>query len=215
PEFSSIDIQLKIFTSAYRSELVAYERMGEFDKGLTIVKDIVSGLEQYGNKIPKEDELLFYYHLAYIHFGAGEVREALKWLNLVLNDNEANLRQDVYSFARLFNLIIHLELGNYDLLDYIIKSANRFYLKRKRELNREYGFETVFLKYFHRIARISADADKLQETFKTFDKEIKIVLKDHYERVALEYFDFTTWIDSRIKGESFAKAKKRALLAYK
>ncbi len=211
PEFSSIDIQLKIFTSSYRAELIAYERMGQFNRALERVDEILDGLEKYKNKIPKEDLLLFYYHLSYIFFGAGKIKEALKWLNLVLNDNEANLRQDVYSFARLFNLIIHFELGNYDLLDYIIKSTNRFYLKRKRELNREYKFETVFLGYFKSIAKLYADEEKLQPLFKQLQSEIQLVLKDNYEKVAMEYFDFVTWIDSKIRKESFGKIKNEQL----
>ena len=58
-------------------------------------------------------------------------KESLKWINKMLNDNEQHLRQDIFSFSRLFSLIIHFELEHYDLLEYMLKSIGRFYQKGK------------------------------------------------------------------------------------
>ena len=208
PGFTSTDIKLKIFTSTYNSELLAYDRMGNYQKGVEIIEDVLSGIEKYQDKITKEEKILFFYNIAYTYFGAGNYKSSLHWLNKVLNDNEPNLRQDVYSFARLFNLIIHYELGNYDLLDYIVKSTSRFYLRRKREYDREYRFETIFLKYVKKLAKSSDKPERLQSSFMDLRQEIEKVLEDDYEKVALEYFDFLSWIDSKVDGVSFEKLKK-------
>lgn len=208
PGFSSTDIKLKIFTSTFYAELLAYDRMGDYEKGSAIVDEILNGIELYKDKINKEDVILFYYHIAYVFFGAGRFKESLKFINIVLNDNEPNLRQDIYSFARLFNLIIHYELGNYDLLDYIVKSTSRFYLKRKREFNREYRFETVFLKHIKRASKVVDKAEKLEAAFEDLLGEMNSVLKDDYEKVALEYFDFITWANSKLEGKNFGELKR-------
>jgi len=213
PGFASTDIQLKIFTSSFYFELLAYDRMGQYDKGIEIVQDILDGIDKYDDKITKEEVILFYYTIAYTHFGAEDYRQALSWLNRVLNDNETNLRQDVYSFARLFNLVIHFELGNYDLLDYIVKSTSRFYLKRKREYNREYRFETAFLKHIKKAAKVADKKDKLKVAFEELKEELEEILTDHYERVALEYFDFISWVDCKLEDVSFAEIKKQRALA--
>ena len=85
------------------------------------ISDIEAGLELYEEKINKEKRLLFTYNMAYANFGSGDYRTALRYINEVLNDNEKPLRQDIYSFARIFNLIIHFELENFDFLEYDLK----------------------------------------------------------------------------------------------
>jgi hypothetical protein len=54
--FTSIDIKMKLFTSTYTAELVAYDFMGEYEKGIEIVDDVVAGIDKYRDKISKEEE---------------------------------------------------------------------------------------------------------------------------------------------------------------
>lgn len=207
PGFKSIDIKMKLFTSTYTAELVAYDYMGEYEKGIEVVDDIVAGIDKYKDKISKEEEILFYYNIAYVFFGANFLKNALRWLNKVINDNESNLRQDVYSFARLFSLVIHYELENYDLLDYMVKSTSRFYQKRRKEFGREYKFETIFIKYIKKLAKSSDNRDKQTILFANLKTEMQLVLTENYEKVALNYFDFSSWVDSKIENRSFMEVK--------
>lgn len=212
PAFASTDIQLKIFTSTYNAELIAYDLMVDYEKGIPIAEEIVEKMKLFEGKLSKEEELLFYYNIAYTYFGAGQTRQALRWLNIILNDTEQNLRQDMYSFARLFNLVVHYDLGNYDLLDYTIKSTNRFYVKRKREYGTEYKFETVFLKHMKKIVKLYDQQEKKESAFKEMRDELQAVFKDRYEKIALDYFDFMSWINSKMNGHSFAEARKKKML---
>jgi hypothetical protein len=143
-------------------------------------------------------ELLLTYNKAYSYFGIGEFKLALQYLNVVLNDNEQNLRQDVYSFARLFNLILHYELENYDLLEYVIKSTNRYLSKQEKD----YEIEGTCIKYIRKLAKSSNVADKM-ELLEDMKTEVGKLLEDHNERVVLEYFDLESWIDSKLKKVSF------------
>ncbi|MCB0380555.1 MAG: hypothetical protein KDD24_04810, partial [Flavobacteriales bacterium] len=128
-----------------------------------------------------------------------EYKLALKYNNIVLNSNDNILRQDVFTFARLVNLIIHFELGNFDLLEYTIKSAKRFVTKNQRN----YQFETVFLKNIKKMVRAKSPEDTVR-LFTQFRMDILKVLEDPYEKTANRYFDFLTWIDSKIKKKPFA-----------
>jgi len=193
--FGAVDLQLKLFTFSNNAELVLCNIKGDFDKALSsTIPTILEGLEQYNGKINKEEEMLFHYNISITNTYKGDYKNALKYINLVLNDNELSLRQDVYTFARLINLIIHYELGNFDLMDYTIKSTNRFVKKNQRN----YQFETVFLKNIKRLIKAKSPED-LSNMFKEFKDNIDEVLKDPYEAIATEYFNFTAWLDSKIE----------------
>ena len=106
-------------------------------------------MEEMGERLHKEHELEFHFALARVHFGGGEMNKALFWLNKVLNDNEPTLRQDIFTYARLFNLVIHYELGNFDLLEYIVRSTQRF-LSRRHRANQ---MEISLIEHIKKLAR--------------------------------------------------------------
>lgn len=193
--FATEDIELMIFKSTYLAELRIYEKQGNYDKAMEIVDDIVEGLDNNAGKINKEQELLFLNGIASVYFGAGLYKESLHWLNRILNDNEPNLRQDIYSYARLFNLVVHYELGNYDLLEYVIKSTYRYLSKRQRD----HELEVIILNHMKKLARVGGTEEEkvLMAEFKT---DLNEHLKTHTEQIILDYFNFPVWIESKIEG---------------
>lgn len=210
PGFESIDIQLDLFSLPNNAELLAYCYSGEYKKAIDeIIPVTLEGIEKYDGKLSNESVLLLYYNISRVYFSAGEYKLALKYNNLVLNSNEPILRQDVFTFARLVNLIIHYELGNYDLLEYTIKSTKRFVDKNQRN----YQFESVFLKHIKKIVR-AKNPDDSAKLFSQFKNDVQKVMENPYEKAANRYFDFMTWIDSKIQKKSFAdvlKTKKKKL----
>ena len=205
--FESIDVQLKLFTFPHNAELLVCINKGDFDVAKEkVIPGILKGIEQYDGKINSEEVMLFYYNISRVYFGSGDYKSALKYINFVLNDSEAGLREDVYAFARLVNLIIHYELGNYDLLDYTIKSTKRFVAKSRKN----YKFENVFLKDFRKLLK-NKDSDAMQKLYKDFRNELAVVLEDPYEKAAIQYFDFLAWLDSKVEGISYEEIVKRKL----
>lgn len=208
PGFESMDVQLKLFTSSHNAELLACINMGDFKKATTkVIPEILNQLEFYEGKINSEEKMLFYYNISSANFGAEDYKGALKYINTVLNDSESGLREDVYAFARLLNLIIHYELGNYDLLDYTLKSTKRFVTKSQRN----YKFETVFLKDFKKLLKVK-NALSNKDLFVAFKASLQKVLEDPYEQAANEYFDFISWIDSKIENKSYEEIVKKKLV---
>lgn len=205
--FESIDVQLKLFTFPHNAELLACINKGDFDKAISdVIPTIIKGIDKYDGKINNEEVMLFYYNISRAYFGGGDYKNALRYINLVLNDSEAGLREDVYTFARLVNLIIHYELGNYDLLDYTIKSTKRFVAKSRKN----YKFENVFLKDFKKLLK-NKDSDAMQKLYKDFRSELVDVLKDPYEKAADEYFDFLSWLDCKIENDTYQRVVKSKL----
>lgn len=202
--FCSTDIQVLIFRSTYQGELKLYQSRGEFDKALPMIDEVLKGFELYDNKVSKEQQIIFNYSIAYTYFGAEQYSKALFWNNKVLNDNEPNLRQDIYSYARLFNLVIHYELGNFDLMEYIQKSTVRYLNKRQRD----YDIELLVLSYMKKIARAHFEKDT-RPLFQEFEKELRNNINPDTDRVLFEYFDYFAWAKSKIEGISYADAIRK------
>lgn len=205
--FESMDVQLKIFTSSSNAELLSCINNADYNKAKDeVVPGILEKLELYEGKINSEEVMLFYYNISSAYLGAGDYKSALRYMNLVLNNSETGLREDVYTFARLVNLIIHYELGNYDLLDYTIKSTRRFVTKSQKN----YQFETVFLKDFKKLLK-TRNVGSTKQLFVDFKAQLDKVLEDPFEQAANEYFDFMSWIDSKIENKTFQQVVKSKL----
>ncbi|TNF46952.1 MAG: hypothetical protein EP305_09365 [Bacteroidetes bacterium] len=204
--FNFTDITVRIFTSSYNLELSLLHAMGDFEASVNLIPKIEELQEYYGEKVSKEQEILLTYNKAYSYFGIGEFKKALFYINLVLNDNEQNLRQDIYSFSRLFNLVLHYELENYDFLEYIIKSTNRYFSKQERD----FQVESVCIKHIRKLAKAVSVSEK-NEVLKAMKDDLQELLKDHNERVVLEYFNISAWVDSKLAKVSLSDAVKQQL----
>lgn len=203
--FATYDVKVKIFTCIYNSRIMVAYRNGSFQSTLKMVDEMIEGLSHYGEKLPKEQVLLFSYHIGYVYFGAGLYRESLKWVNAILNDNEQKLRQDIYSYARIFNLILHYELGNYDLLEYLMKSTTR---RIKKSSNTE-EVELSIIKLLKKILRLGNKAKV--EAFIEYKEELEQILEKHDQKVILDYFNISAWIESKVKNISFEEAVQKLL----
>ena len=175
--------------------------MGMFEKSLGLIPEIEKGLELYEDKINKEKQLLFTYNIAYVYFGMGEFKRALRYLNVVLNDNEKQLRQDIYSSSRIFNLVIHFELDNYDFMEYDMKSAVRYLNKHVKD----YEVEKLFMSKIKSLTRVDNPVER-KEIYEQFYKQLQGLMKIDRENVILEYFDLLAWVQSKLHGNSFAEA---------
>jgi tetratricopeptide (TPR) repeat protein len=204
--FKSVDIAVRIVSNTYNQELVLLHALGDFQGSVDLIPTIENLQQQYEGKISKEMDVLITYNKAYSNFGVGEYKRALHYLNEVLNDNEQNLRRDIYSFSRLFNIVIHYELENYDFLEYVVKSTNRYLSKQ----DRDYQIENVCIKHIRKLAKTIDGVNRL-EIFEKMDQEITTLLQDHNERVVLEYFDIASWVKSKLNKSTFAKTIQEGL----
>lgn len=205
-EFASTDIMVKVFANTYNQELNLLHKKGDFAKSIELIGEIDRKSVGIKDKLSKEQELLFLYNKAYSYFGVGEYKKSLSFLIEVLNDNEQNLRQDIYSFSRLLNLIIHFELENYDYLEYVIKSTNRYLSKYEKD----YKIEEVLIKNIKKLAKASHSIAQL-DIFEQMKKEVGNLLQDHNEQVLLEYFNISAWIDSKLNKSPLALEVKKQL----
>ena len=122
--------------------------------------------------------------------GVGNYQMALKHLNYFLNTADTKLKQDVYCIGRVMNLLIHFELENHDLLEYIIDSTQK-YLKGKKRL---FGFEKAVLTFIKSSLGMDLISEK-QKLLKTLRDQLVPLKNDPFEKNVFAYFDFIEWID--------------------
>lgn len=209
PGFSGMSIEVHVFAASSLSELRLLDRSGEHERALELVAGVEEGMERLGSALHKEQQLEFWWIIACAYFGAGQTNKALHWLNKVLNDTEPALRQDIFTYARLFNLVVHYELGNYDLLAYITRSTQRYLGKRQRA----HQVETLIIDHIKRLAKADEGAPR-RELFHRLHDQLKELLSDPNESLVLKYFDVLAWAEAHVKGIPFSEVVKQRVKAH-
>lgn len=105
------------------------------------------------------DEIFWrFYHLqiARAYFYTGNFAQALDYINKILNNIESKNRFDLVLCAHLLHIMIHYEIGNYQLLPYLIKSTKRFAASN----NFKQGMLPHFFSMFSKLATLQPTAEK-------------------------------------------------------
>ena len=104
-----------------------------------------------------------------------------------------DLRTDLQCYSRLLHLIAHYELGNFQLLEYLIKSVYRFMAKMG---NLSLMEEEIF-RFLRKSFNLSPD--KLRPEFERLLEKLQGYEKNRFETRALMYLDIISWLESKIK----------------
>lgn len=202
----NIDLDIKYFSSTYSLELSLLADKGEFQKAIELVPQIEEGYRLYEGHISSLRKAYIDFQVGVIYLSMGEYNHALSWMYKILNEGKIDQKQDIFCFAQLINLILHFELNNSRFLPYAITSTKR-YLKNR---NRIYKFEEVFLKLISQISKTNNVFD-LQEKLAPIEEQLVELKNDPKEQIVFEYFDFLSWVRSKLKQRSFAELKREEL----
>ena len=194
----------------YTARINLYFLQGTFDKGLKMVPFLEEMLKEYGLYLDIHRVLVFYYKIACLYFGSGNNEKAIDYLNRIINQ-KADLRTDLQCYSRLLHLIAHYELGNFDLLEYLIKSVYR-YMARMENLSK---VEEEVFAFLRRSFRVGAHA--LRPEFEKLLNKLRKYEGNPLETRAFAYLDIISWLESKINNvnvqdvirEKYRDRKKR------
>ena len=214
-KFSTRDIVLKnennliqTFVYLYISKLNKHFLDGTFSEGLLLVPDIESKLNEYELYLDRHRVLVFYYKIASLYFGSGDNSTAIDYLNKIINW-KVDLRTDLQCYSRLLHLIAHYELGNYELLEYLIKSVYRFMAKMENMSVVEEEMFKFLQHSFHLSAKeIKPALEKLLVKLKTHEN-------NRLETRAFLYLDVISWLESKISNVPVQQVIRNKFLASK
>lgn len=200
--FNSLHLTLRINNILLSDQMNLYCSQGMFEKALEVLESGFSENDELIERSSKEQRIKFYFSTAYTYFGNAEYKKSLQFLNEILNDNEQQLRQDIYSFARILNLLLHYELGNFEYLEYTSNSAIRYLNKTKRD----HQIENVFIKQIKKLAKTLTPIDTIDIYKETLDQIQQLLENENEnENVILDYIDILSWLKSKISNQKFSE----------
>ena len=134
----SFNIQSIIFNHVYYLKMLYYLVRQEYREVIAMVPAVEEGLHTYAANITKSRQLTFFYNIAIAFFLEKDYQSALQWINRILNEPRLEERQDIQSQARIFQIVLHYELGNQGVVEYLIESANRYLRRKDKKQSAEY-----------------------------------------------------------------------------
>ena len=189
---NNVNNRIQTFVYLYISKLNQHFIDGTFTEGLSLVAYIEEKLSEYWIYLDRHRILVFYYKIACLYFGSGDYGKTIDFLNKIINW-KVDLRTDLQCYSRLLHLIAHYELGNFDLLEYLIKSVYRFMAKMQNLSRVEEEIFRFLRKSFNlKPGEVKPELGKLLEELKKYEK-------NRFETRAFVYLDIISWLESKIR----------------
>lgn len=192
------NIEEEVFLYANYARLENCLVSGKFEEGIKLIEKIQKRFTEItANPRHTNHGLIFRMLFSILYFSVKQYSKSIYWLNQVINYDSKAMREDIMSTAVLFNIIVHYEYGNEDIMDYLVRSAYRYLYKK----NRLYKFENIMLEFIKKKLSKADTKEKMIVAFRSLRKSLLPLTKDLYENKALERFDFIAWLDSKIENK--------------
>jgi tetratricopeptide (TPR) repeat protein len=196
------------FLYLYLNKLNLYFLEGNFNRGLSLIPEVLSKLEEYRSKVDEHHVMVFYYKLGSLYFGSGQYDKCIYYLELIIKNKQLGIREDLMCFARILNLVAHYEAGMDQNLEALIKSTYKFLIK----MNELHEVQKKFINFLRNLSKIYPH--ELKNAFRDLHAELK-EFEDHpYEKRSFIYLDIISWLESKINNvsvESIIKQKSKRL----
>ena len=132
----------------------------------------------------------YHYNLARLYFGKKDFNQILPLLNKV-EHQEVFVMLDV----KVMMMKTYYELGNIDLLEYIIKSVYRFFAKME-DLNM---VQNEVLKFLRKALYLNDT--ELRKAFLKLKNKLEMLSEHPYEKRSFLYLDLISWLESKLSGK--------------
>jgi hypothetical protein len=179
---------LRLWLRVFNVELEMYRDSRQLEKGVVLMKEIKEFMEKRGKSIPPDYILLFYYQFSNIFFLKKDYLKSLHWLNQIMNSNFGNTREDIQSYARILNLIVHFELNNIIVLRYAVDSCRRFLKKKTTEISSGKELLKLFSKLSHAYP----------EDYPSIFKKAYTEIFPQPSAQTQDYIDIKGWLEEKI-----------------
>ncbi len=185
---------------------------GDFDSAVRYCREyILKHLDIYKNDLSPRALFLLYINISVSYFGTGNYSLSLTWLNKINNEVKIVTDPDALCFERLFYLIVHFELKHYDLMPYLIKSTYRFLSK----MERLQPFQKAWIDFLKQLLKKEFSQKQLNVLFIQFKRQLEHMHKQTLDAQEIQFFDYTSWLESKIENRPFADVIKKKLIGIK
>ncbi len=166
----------------------------DFSGSNKIIKEFEAFYETYSTKVNLLFKALLIGQMVCIHMNLNDFKGALMWNNRFFEiKGYKTLRNDLLFAAELFEIIIHYELKNFELLFY---KVNSFKGKLAKKKNR-YKIEEILIKHISKL--INQPNETNFTALYAISKEIDAVSKNKFEIDLLKKFDLVSYFKKKSK----------------
>jgi hypothetical protein len=190
PHNENVDALSFLYVSTNKINLCFMD--GSFEDGLLLIPQIEGQFEMYDNRIDEHHIMTFYYKFACMHFGAGENKTCIAYLNKIIFNKSLSMREDLLCFSRVLNLVAHYEAGQDYHLQSLLKSTYKFLLK----MNDLHEVQKEMIKFIKGLQDIYPQ--DMIKAFKKLHSKLKEFENHPYEGRAFLYLDIISWLESKI-----------------
>lgn len=137
-----------------------------------------------------------YTYSAISYLVKGLPKKALYWLNRIIeNQNKGgDIKQDVITYTKILQFIIHLELGNFDLTESFLRTFSNKY---KAKDDYRTGF-FILLKTFYNNYTTANSSEEQKISLIHFKNELLALSKNNFfVKILLWEIDLISWINSK------------------
>src|SRR6185295_17365507 len=164
---------------------------GSFAEGLKEVPMIEEKLKEYALYIDNHRQLVFNYKIASLYFGSGNYDISIDYLQKIINGSEG-MRNDLQCYARLLHLMAHYELGNFEIIESLIRSVYRYMAKMENLTIVEEEIFKFLRNSFH------VHRQKLKPELQKLLGNIKKLEKNRFQTRSFAYLDIISWVESKV-----------------
>ncbi|WP_103068839.1 hypothetical protein [Aquimarina sediminis] len=169
----------------YNIELEIHRNLKDLHTTHEVIDEIQDFIEHHKTLVPNNYWLSFRFQFANIYFLKKDNKQALKWINDILNHQTKKDRQDLITYTYWLNLLIHYELGNGFTLRYLINTMKKL-LKKQKNID---FYEKTLLKFLSKTVEYSISEKR--KAFLTIKKQLE---EDPIPNQVIGYVDFNEWI---------------------
>lgn len=166
---------------------------GSFQDGVKIIPKIENELHVFKDKLDEHHVMIFYYKFASMHFGNGNNKQCIYYLDKIIRNKSLLMREDLQCFARVLNLVAHYEAGLDFNIETLLKSTYKFLIK----INDLYEVQKEMIKFLRSLQHIYPQ--DIKQAFKNLRDTLKTYEDHPYERRAFLYLDIISWLESKIQ----------------
>ena len=180
---------------------------GSFEEGLELIPKIEKELIEFNDRIDPHHKMIFYYKFASLHFGAGNNKACIKYLDKIISNKSLSMREDLLCFSRVLNLVAHYEAGLDYHLETLLRSTYKFLIK----MNDLHEVQKEMIKFIRGLQDIYPH--DLKKAFKNLVETLKTYEDHPFERRAFLYLDIISWLESKIENKPVGEIIQNKYLA--
>lgn len=183
-------------------EMLFYGDGGDIEKARTTALELEAMLDKGQEAFSLNWLMPAAFNLCAVFFLSGELKKSLRWSQFIERLEATDKRQTLQQIAFIFQLLIHYELGNLDLLEYMVRNTKNRFKKR----NQLYQFEFVVLKTLKGLLKAVDTAET-----NALLTGLKVTLENSFSSTMTGREEVLIWVGSRLTRDSIAAVAQKRL----